>query len=389
MDTPHSRAHGLAGELAHADWPALELPELERILQAYPDVGRPARIAWYSQRPLSAAALVECAHGVFFVKRHHATVRSASTLAEEHHFIAHLRQHGAPIPAVLRTAAGATVTASGDWVYEVHARATGNDLYRERMSWVPPDEVAHAHAAGRALARLHRAALDYHAPQRTTHVLVARSEILTAGDPIAALGAQLPARPGLAEYLSTQAWRRDLAQVIAPWHTFAQPRLARQPALWTHGDWHVSNLCWNGSGAGAQVGAILDFGLCARNFALFDLATAIERNAIAWLEAEAGRARPQIARALIAGYRSERPLGAPDLVLLVHLLPIVHVDFALSEVEYYHAITHSDANADVAYDAFLCGHAAWFRTAPGRALLDAIAADGCAPRAAAPGIDAR
>ncbi|HEU0276283.1 MAG TPA: phosphotransferase [Rhodanobacteraceae bacterium] len=374
MSTSPARAHGLAGELARADWPALELPEVERLLQAYPDVGRPARIAWYSQRPLSAAALVKCARGVVFVKRHHTTVRSAQTLAEEHRFIAHLRQHGVPIPAVLQTSAGATTTAMGDWVYEVHARAIGNDLYRERMSWVPPDEAAHARAAGRALARLHRAALDYRAPQRRTHVLVARSEILAAVEPVAALDAQLPERPGLAEYLSTRDWRRDLAQAIAPWHASVQPRLARQAALWTHGDWHVSNLCWNGSGANAQVSAILDFGLCARNFALFDLATAIERNAIAWLEPEAERGRPHIAQALIEGYRSERVSGTDDATLLANLLPIVHVDFALSEVEYYHAVTRSDANADVAYDAFLRGHAAWFRTAPGRALLAAIGA---------------
>ena len=43
----------------------------------------------------------------------------------------------------------------------------------------------------------------------------------------------------------------------------------------------------------------------------------------------------------------------------------MHVDFALSEVEYFHAITRSRANADVAYDTFLRGHAAWFGTPPG------------------------
>ena len=57
---------------------------------------------------------------------------------------------------------------------------------------------------------------------------------------------------------------------------------------------------------------------------------------------------------------------------VAYLLPLVHVDFALSEVEYFHAITQSRANADVAYDTFLRGHAAWFGTRQGQSLLQAI-----------------
>ena len=65
-------------------------------------------------------------------------------------------------------------------------------------------------------------------------------------------------------------------------------------------------------------------------------------------------------------------MSAADIQLLADLLPLVHVDFALSEVEYFHAITRSQANADVACDTFLRGHAAWFGTPPGQALLQAI-----------------
>jgi Ser/Thr protein kinase RdoA (MazF antagonist) len=135
----------------------------------------------------------------------------------------------------------------------------------------------------------------------------------------------------------------------------------------------VSNLCWSDDGPQASIAAVLDFGLAARTFALFDLATAIERNAIAWLALDSDdAAHPHTARALIAGYRTQRPLASADVHLLADLLPLAHVDFALSEVEYFSAITHSPANADVAYHTFLRGHAAWFGTPAGRALLDAI-----------------
>ncbi|OOG58366.1 phosphotransferase [Rhodanobacter sp. C03] len=374
MNDPTHLAHGLAGDNTVPDWPMLTTDEVDTLLHGYPQLGSSVRIDWHSPRPLSAACLVETAGGVVFVKRHHHSVRSVATLSEEHRFIAHLRANGMPIPRVLSDAQGHTAVAIGDWIYEVHQRATGIDLYREAISWSPLPNREHALRAGHMLAALHDAAEGYRAPQRDTHILVARSELVTSPDPIATLQAQLPARPGLADYLRDRDWPTDLTQLLTPWHAAAQPRLAQQPRLWTHGDWHVSNLCWSGDSADARITAVLDFGLAAANFALFDLATAIERNAIAWLALDTGDAavHPDIARALIEGYRQQRRLDAANIHLLADLLPLVHVDFALSEVEYFQAITHSRANADVAYDTFLIGHAAWFGTPPGQRLLQAI-----------------
>lgn len=370
--TRTGRVHGLAGADMPADWPALTRAEVTRVLARYPQLGGAQAIVWNSPRPLSAAALVDTRAGRVFVKRHHARVRSAAALAEEHAFAAWLRERGVPVPAVFAASDGGTVTVLDCWVYEVQSSARGRDLYRDTMSWVPPAEPAHARAAGTMLARLHLAAADYVAPQRTTHVLVARSELIAAADPVATLAAQLAARPGLAAYLATRDWQREFTAAIAPFHAVIQARAHRQPPAWTHGDWHVSNLCWRGAGANAVVSDVLDFGLSARTFALFDLATAIERNAVAWLEAPEDRARPVIARALIDGYRRVRELDHEALAFVADLLPVVHLDFAISEVEYFSAITGSRAHADVAWDEFLCGHAAWFRTPAAHDLLAAI-----------------
>lgn len=372
-DAPHL-THGLAGDEIPADWPPLTAGEVETLLRSYPVLGAPIRIGWHSPRPLSAACLVETSGGTVFIKRHHRSVRSIATLTEEHRFIAHLRVNGIPVPAILHDARGQTAVALGDFTYEVHERAAGIDVYREAISWSPLPDVDHARCAGQLLARLHDASNGYDAVQRDTHILVARSELIRSADPIATLRSQLRSRPGLADYLQGRDWSAGLADVLEPWHAAAQPRLAQQPRLWTHGDWHVSNLCWSSAAPDACITAVLDFGLAAANFALFDLATAIERNAIAWLALHTGvdAAHPHIARALIEGYRQQRALDAADVLLLADLLPLVHVDFALSEVEYFQAITRSPASADVAYDTFLRGHAAWFGTPPGRALLQAI-----------------
>ena len=371
-DVSHD-VHGLAGACEPAQWPALRFEEVSEVLSSYAGIGAPQRITWHSPRPLSAACLVQCANTILFVKRHHHSVRTVATLEEEHRFIDHLSAATLPVPAVLSDSAGRSAIGMGDWVYEVHERASGIDIYRDTMSWEPPFSARHAFVAGAMLAQLHLAASDYHAPQRHTHILVARSELICAADPIAALEAQLLQRPALANYLRQRKWQTDLAEILAPWHADVQPRLSQQTRLWTHGDWHVSNLCWSSTDESAAVTAIVDFGLASATFALFDLATAIERNAISWLQLERGAdaVHADIAGALIRGYRQQRALNAEDIHLLADLLPLVHLDFALSEVEYFNALADTP-KSDVAYDTFLCGHAAWFSTAPGRALLRAI-----------------
>jgi Ser/Thr protein kinase RdoA (MazF antagonist) len=228
------------------------------------------------------------------------------------------------------------------------------------------------------LARLHAAAVDFSTAARSATRLVARDDALRAPDLHAAIAAQTGWRSGLAAYLAGRTnWRDELAPMAAR-HRSLQPRLTGLPRLWTHGDWHASNLCWTGTGDDAEVAGVLDFGLCAPTFALYDLATAIERNAIAWLQLDRGKQAvfPDTARALVAGYSEVLPLCAADRDLLADLLPLVHIDFALSEIDYYQGAFGARAQADHAWETFLLGHAAWFETAPGLALLATIRVTG-------------
>ncbi len=372
--TPPHRVHGLADDAVAPDWPPLESGEVEALFDAFPALRGPAAITWRSPRPLSAAARVRTRAGEVFVKRHHVDVRNSATLAVEHAFMAHLRRNGMPVVEVLADAASATAIARGAWTYEVHALARGIDLYRDSPSWSPLTDLGQARTAGRMLARLHRAAVGFDAPQRDTFVLVSRDDCVRAPELFAAIQAQLPARPALDAYLSRRDWRAELAPLAQRQHA-VQPRLASLPSLWTHNDWHISNLCWSAATGNAAISTVIDFGLTARTFALYDLATAIERNAIAWLHLDRGDQAifPETARALIDGYAEVLPLAPGRRELLADLLPIVHIDYALSEIGYYEGITHSPAHADVAWYTFLLGHAAWFDSRPGRALLRALA----------------
>lgn len=374
MTTTNHRVQGLNNDEVPADWPAISNREVAWLRERFPQLEGAGPVLWHSPRPMSAAGIVDCAAGRFFIKRHHHSVRDAVSLTEEHRFIAHLAAAGVPVVRVLKDRDGATAVEHDGWTYEVHAVADGEDLYRDAPSWTPLTDLDQAREAGKMLAMLHLASASYTAPQRSTHMLVTRDDLLRTADPIAMLERDFIERPALADYLSHKSWQHDLEQTVLPWHAGLAERLQAEPRLWAHNDWHVSNLLWRPEGDATVVASVLDFGLASPTSALFDLATAIERNAVAWLELERGAqaVHADIALALLDGYRQVRPLSAAQVHLLADLLPVVHFDFALSEVEYFQGATGSTADADVAYHVFLLGHAQWFRSDDGQALLAAL-----------------
>jgi Ser/Thr protein kinase RdoA (MazF antagonist) len=378
--------HGMGQDLVAPDWRPLTDAEVRAVLAAYPacGAGRPgaaAAVTWRSPRPMSAAGLVRCdpadgAAGVsVFVKRHHAAVRSAEQLTTEHALATYLRLRGIPVPAVLRDADGATVACHGDWRYEVHEVADGADLYRDAVSWSPFTSPGHAWAAGAALARLHDAAAGFPLPERPPVPLLSSCAVVTAPDPAAGVAWFAAELPALAAYLSRRDWPADVdAWLRAPIEA-AAPLLAALPRQWGHGDWHPSNLTWAGDGPDAAVAGILDLSLANRTLAVHDLAMALERATVAWLDLDAtGHATADLdaADALLDGYESVRPLSGLETAALAAVLPVVHVEYALSEVEYFAGIVASPANADLAYDAYLLGHARWFAGPEGTVLLDRI-----------------
>ena len=365
-------AHGMGKALVEPDWPPLSGEEASTLLTRYDLPGGAAVLRWHSPRPMSAAALVRCGGTEVFVKRHHKLVRTAAQLSPEHALADHLRALGVAVPTVLRLPGGGSVAASGDYVYEVHALAPGVDVYRDVLSWEPFLSGQHARAAGAALARLHAASASFGLPERPPAVLTSSCAVITAADPLAAVGRLAARRPGLAGYLDRRRWREDLTQHHLPAIRQVAPLLPGLGRLWGHGDWHPSNLTWTSAAPDADVAAVIDLGLANRTFAAHDLAVAIERSAVAWLDlADTGQAAVDWAAvdALLDGYQEVRLLTRAELAGVAGLLPVVHLEYALSEVEYFASVVRSPENADLAYDGYLIGHTRWFTTPDGQALL--------------------
>lgn len=358
------------------DWPALRTEEVRPLLRNYDGYEEPIHILSVSPRPFSAASVVQTRAGRVFVKRHALAVRNREGLLEEHRFLHHLRTRGASVARVLATRDGETAVEIGPWTYEAHEANNEADLYEDALSWTPFLSCIHARSAGEALAKLHLAARDYTAPARLPRPLVASFFIFAADDPTLALKQYLQARPALAGDEETQRHCALAMEYLVPFHEQIKPLLPSLAPLWTHNDLHASNLLWGESGARAHATRIIDFGLADRTTAIFDIAQAIERNIVEWLEIKDDFSPLPVhidhLHALLDGYESIRPLSDEEAAALAPITALGHAEFALTEADYFLGVLESRENARICTHDYLIGHARWFASAQGQTLLAAI-----------------
>ena len=102
-------------------------------------------------------------------------------------------------------------------------------------------------------------------------------------DPLAALQRLLDSRPGLAHAVGDRSLVEDFARHLLGPIKRAAPLLGALEPQWGHGDWHPWNTAWSSTGSGAVVSGVFDLGLANRTFAVHDLAIALERSTIDWL----------------------------------------------------------------------------------------------------------
>ncbi len=375
--------HGLEREPAAPDWAPIVVEELREALAPLDLAVDDLEVEWRSPRPMSAAAVVRAGAERVFVKRHDHRVRETERLAREHRLGDHLRARGVATPRVRRGPGGASVVERDDQRYECFDLAAGEDRYRDVPSWYPYLDPAHAYRSGAALARFHRAAADFAEPADPVGVLADGLDVVGADDLDAALTALLARRPGLARALAPYDLDGDVDRVLRRPVERARDVINGRERQWTHGDWHPSNLTWDP--AGDDVAEVLDLGLANRTDVVHDLAVAIERAVVDWLD-QAGRGAITVdvasLDALLAGYDEVAPLGRGDRVALAAVLPVAHLEFALSEVEYFGDVLGAVASRDLAYHGYLLGHAEWFAGPAGRALLDRVASAAWRPTAA-------
>lgn len=290
----------------------------------------------------------------------------------------HLLEHGAPVPRVFAASSGETAIESGEWTFEVHEVPAGADIYEDALSWTPFRSTAHARSAGKALARLHLASQGFDTPRRKTQPLVAGFTIFASQEPSAAMESYLAARPALAENADAREGCKEAIELLAPFYSELRPLLPALKPLWTHNDLHASNLLWSDVSDDARAVAVIDFGLADRTNAVHDLAQAIERNIVEWLDLTDDSAQAEVRvhfdhlEALLNGYEQVRPLSEEEAAALAPMTALCHAEFALTEADYFLGVLRSKEKARIASIDYLVGHAHWFRSAGGKKLLDEI-----------------
>jgi Ser/Thr protein kinase RdoA (MazF antagonist) len=229
------------------------------------------------------------------------------------------------------------------------------------------------------LARLHQASRGFDAPQRKAQPLVAGFTIFSADDAKAGMERYLAARPALAEDAVTREGCAEALKMLAPFHEELRPLLPALEPLWTHNDLHASNLMWSDASDDARAVSVIDFGLADRTNVVHDLAQAIERSIVEWLELHEGQEGRDDApvhldhmEALLDGYESVRPLTEEEAAALAPMAALCHAEFALTEADYFLGVLHSKENARVCSEGYLVGHARWYRGAGGKKLLNAL-----------------
>ncbi|MGW5569596.1 phosphotransferase enzyme family protein [Nocardia thailandica] len=361
--TAGDRVFGMGDEpVTESSWPASTDAEIARAVGTAWGAA-PAEVLWRSPRPLSTTVGVALADGGHVVvKRLPTALRDRAALREEHRFANHLRAAGVPVPE-LRVGGVATLdTARGpvEFVYEVQSAGAGEDRYRPDFSWSPWRDTGDAAGSGAALARAHLAAAGFDAPARPARPLVAS---LHEGDPAGEFAWHLARRPALAAFLAGRDWRRELPPEPVD--------LAGLRPLWTHGDWHPTNQLWRGH----EVSTVFDFGLADRTTAVFDLATTVERTAVDWLAIRAGEpaeVRYDQLAAFFEAYLALRPPSAAERRALPRLLPVAHLGYELSEIDYFLTVVHDRRAAEIAYEDWLLGHLRWYATPEGRDLREFV-----------------
>ncbi|WP_300768291.1 phosphotransferase [uncultured Bifidobacterium sp.] len=357
-------------------WPDITLAEADSLVGLIRggDGVRARGMASHSGRPTAAAALVDTSRGLLFIKRYTRSVRDVETITPYHRFVAYLADRGVPTPRFLgfESTDGGTVLVRGDFVYEAYWAAAGEDEYGSALTWDPPRAPDHARSLGAFLAQIDCAAAGFDEPALAPNGMSNSFGVFAQDDIDGAVESWLECRPSVRGYLAITD--RDLHADLDVVRTYSRALSGVYPTLeerWTHGDPHVSNFLWKGG----RPAAVIDFGLADRNTAVFDVAMLLERHCIQWVDVMNGKDdayRIDVARDLLEGYTSVRPLSDIEKTVLPDVLAISQAQSGLSWLQYYMDGTHRMEDAAWCYDVCFLAHTRWFGSDSGRRFLDAL-----------------
>ena len=351
-------------------WDDFSESELSDLLSRFPDAGSFVRVVRPGGRPLNVSALVETERGTFFVKRRLASTRTPSMLTEEHRFVDHVRRAGIPTPEFIRTREGHTFCTQSEWLVEVQTSADGDDLYVGRHTWQPFLSETHALSLGETFRRIRDAAASFPSvPVGEVGSPSGRFVLAKADDLADAVAKKIDSEPASRAFFeSRRAWLKEL-DVFEPFLEVVRTWLRETPESWVHGDPQANNCLYRND----KVASVIDFHLSAPAPPLLDLAVAVDRNTLLWLDILAGNDDAADWRGLEALLKGYGPLTAEETKVLPALVAVCQLDFAIELMQYYLRVERSPSKATWCWEAYLVGHTRWHLSDAGRRFADVIA----------------
>ncbi len=272
--------------------------DFEAIATAF-GLGTVAHAVFVPQGSINTNVKLETGAGRFFVR--HTTVRSPSDLEFEAGVLGLLHEAKVPAPVMRRTLQGAASVELRGGRACVFELIHGEEMTRAQLT---PE---HLLELGRVLGRFHRAAAAFTAPRENPYgsarVRGWIEGLLGHSDPEVANAAQV-----LARALPTE-----------------RPGLI--PGGVIHADLFMDNVKW----LGTRISALFDFEMACVDALALDLAITLN----AWCF-EQGQYNWRNARALVDGYRAERPMDPREFDALHGLLLFGAVRFTASRIRDFH-----------------------------------------------------
>ncbi|MBM4343534.1 MAG: pentapeptide repeat-containing protein [Deltaproteobacteria bacterium] len=307
-------------QLKHLDLTAQAFAELVRT--RWGNLGAVRSLRWVALGAHGPTARLVTDSGVFYAKRYNGLTRPTPSVAFTHRAARFASERGFLVPVAVPDDAGDDGMPFAGDLLALYPDVQGASLDG------PDLDPAGAERMGAVLARLHLAGLGFGGSGRPRGGIRAGTRVLRHPSPRGAWLTLLGQDAACAAAFQRHALGERILGLLDATARRLRPVLAECPTGLVHGDFAGGNVLLRRDGALS----VVDWDLCDHDVLAWDLARCADLLAVQWSTDAAAPlvVRPDLLRAVVAGYASVRSLSAAEWSALPLLVAASRVDLDAS-----------------------------------------------------------